>query len=194
MQTMKNTIFKAQDVIQATELWVENTVIELNLCPFAKRELVKKRIRFMASNATSERDLLSDLETECERLLENTNIETSLIIHPNVLQDFYDYNQFLSLAEALLRKLNIEGVLQIASFHPNYQFGGTEPDDAENYSNRSPFPTLHLLREESLDNAIDNYPDVDDIPSNNIKRLNALGAEHMQNRLMACLTPQNREH
>lgn len=188
---MQNTVCKTQDIIQATESWVENTVIELNLCPFAKREFVKKRIRFMASHATSEHDLLNDLQAECALLLESKDIETSLIIHPNVLQDFYDYNQFLSLAEALLQKLNIEGVLQIASFHPNYQFGGTEPDDAENYSNRSPFPTLHLLREESLDNAIDNYPDVDDIPNNNIKRLNTLGTDHLRNRLMACLTPKN---
>lgn len=188
---MQDTELKAQHAIQATELWVKNTVIDLNLCPFAKRELVKNRIRFMVSDATSERDLLKDLEIECELLLENTHIETSLIIHPNVLQDFDNYNQFLSLAEALLRKLNIEGVLQIASFHPHYQFGGTGPSDAENYSNRSPFPTLHLLREESLDDAIDNYPDVDNIPSNNIQRLNALGTEHMQNRLMACLTPEN---
>lgn len=188
---MQDTTMKAQHAIQATELWVKNTVIDLNLCPFAKRELVKNRIRFIVSDAASERDLLKDLEIECELLLKNSNIETSLIIHPYVLQDFHDYNQFLSLAEALLRKSDIEGILQIASFHPNYQFGGTEPNDAENYSNRSPFPTLHLLREESLDNAIDNYPDVDSIPSNNIKHLNALGADHMQNRLMACLTPKS---
>ena len=161
-------------------------MIELNLCPFAKRELVKQRIRFTPTDVTSEHDLLALLQAECELLLTNETIETSLIIHPNVLQDFYDYNEFLSLAEDLLRKLDIEGELQIASFHPNYQFAGTKPEDAENYSNRSPYPTLHLLREASLEMAIDTYPNVDDIPNNNIARLNSLGANHLHDRLKKC--------
>jgi len=167
----------SDQVLTTTRKWVESFVIGLNLCPFAKKELVQDRIRFIVSEASTEIDLLISLKKEIELLEGDTSIETTLLIHPNVLNDFGDYNQFLSHADELLVHLNFEGVFQIASFHPNYQFAGTTPRDAENYTNRSPFPILHLLREESLESAIEQYDDVDQIPSRNIAKMNELGLE-----------------
>ena len=160
--------------------------MDLNLCPFAKRELVKNRVRFAVTQATTEEQLLTALQTELELLSRETSIETTLLIHPNVLHDFYDYNQFLSYAEELLVEMKLEGVYQIASFHPDYRFAGTEPADAENYTNRSPYPLLHLIREESLERAIAAYPDVDTIPLRNTELMNTLGEDKLQQLLQAC--------
>lgn len=157
--------------------WVEALVVGENLCPFAKRELVKNRVRFSLSEAVSEEELLTDLSQELALLEQEDRIETTLLIHPRLLNNFYDYNQFLDLADALLAEMDLEGVFQIASFHPRYQFDGTLPDDVENYTNRSPYPMLHLLREDSLEQRIADYPDVDAIPENNIRRLRELGLE-----------------
>ena len=165
---------------------METVVVGLNLCPFAKRELVKNSVRFSVSCAESEEQLLADLQEELEVLDRNESIETSLLIHPRVLQSFYDYNQFLDYADGLLLQMNLEGVYQIASFHPQYQFGGTEPDDAENYTNRSPYPMLHLLREESLERAIADYPDSDLIPERNIELMRRMGHEKLQALLESC--------
>lgn len=162
-------------------------VVGLNLCPFAKRELVKNRVRFVVTNATSEGPLLVALEDELELLSNKASVETTLLIHPDVLQDFYTYNQFLNSADALLQQMKLEGVYQIASFHPDYQFGGTEQDDVENYTNRSPYPMLHLIREESLERAIASYPDVDNIPERNKKLMESLGEIKMKELLGACL-------
>jgi hypothetical protein len=151
---------------------VESLVVGLNLCPFAKRELVKNRIRFSVTEAVTEEQLLADLQAELELL--------------DSLQEFYNYNQFLSYADSLLVQMGLNGVYQIASFHPDYQFGGTEPDDVENYTNRSPYPLLHLIREESLERGIANYPDSDQIPERNIALLNSLGRDKMQALLQAC--------
>jgi hypothetical protein len=161
--------------VKRTRAWVESFVIGLNLCPFAKKELVNDRIRFHATNAETENDLLIELQKELKLLQDNESIETTLLIHPSVLNDFEDYNQFLGLADDLLVTLHLEGVFQIASFHPDYQFADTHPDDAENYTNRSPFPTLHLLREESLEKAIEHYDDVSLIPARNIAKMNEMG-------------------
>lgn len=177
-----------EPVIAAVRTWVETLVVDLNLCPFAKRELVKKRVRFFVSDAADDEQLLDDLETELALLHQDDAIETTLLIHPDVLQDFFDFNQFLTRAENRVQQLKLKGVFQIASFHPDYQFGGTEPGDAENYTNKSPYPILHLLRETSLDRAIANYPDADLIPERNIERLEELGPEKMQALLQACLT------
>jgi len=166
--------------------WVESLVVGLNLCPFAKRELVKNRVRFSVTEAVTEEQLLADLQAELELLNSDEAIETTLLIHPKVLQEFYDYNQFLSYADSLLAQMGLNGVYQIASFHPDYQFGGTEPDDVENYTNRSPYPMLHLIREESLERSIANYPDSDQIPERNIELLNSLGRDKMQASLQAC--------
>lgn len=165
---------------------MESVVVDLNLCPFAKRELVKNRVRFYVSEATTEEQLLSDLQAELELLSSDETIETTLLIHPEVLQDFYDYNQFLDYVDDLLEQLELEGIYQVASFHPDYQFGGTEPDDVENYTNKSPYPMLHLIRESSLEKAIASYPDPDKIPERNIELLETMGREKMKALLQAC--------
>ena len=165
---------------QATRDWLESVVIELNLCPFAQREFVNNRVRFAISDANSELQLLQALESELQLLFGDTTIETTLVVHPQVLGEFGAYNQFLDLADGLLAQMNLEGVFQIASFHPDYQFAGTEPDDAENYTNRAPYPTLHILREASLAKAIASTPDIDQVPERNIQTMNALGAENLK--------------
>src|SRR6056297_2265530 len=175
------------EIISATRKWVEDVVVGYNLCPFAKRELVRNRVRFVVSEAKTEDELLQALHSELQRLEDEPEIETTLLIHPGVLQDFGPYNEFLDAADGLLAYLDMEGVYQIASFHPDYQFAETEPDAAENYTNRSPFPMLHLLREASLEAAIDSYPDVDGIPEKNIELMNELGSDKMRSILHSCL-------
>ena len=176
-------------VAAAVRQWVETVVIGLNLCPFAKRELDKDRVRFFVSDAITERGLLLDLEAELYLLEKNASITTTLLIHPRVLETFYDYNQFLNQAEGLLQQMELDGIYQIASFHPDYQFGGTEPDDAENYTNRSPYPILHLLREESLDQVLESTEHAEQIPIRNIKLMNTMGSKELSVLLKACLGP-----
>lgn len=166
--------------------WLESVVIELNLCPFAKHELANDRVRFAVTDAASEEGLLMALESELELLQRDASIETTLLIHPAVLEDFYDYNEFLNFADGLLVQMKLEGVFQIASFHPNYQFGGTDPDDLENYTNRSPHPILHIIREDSLGKVIAEHPDTGQIPSRNIAKMNSLGRSKLQDLLQAC--------
>ena len=173
-------------VINSVRRWVETVVIGLNLCPFARRELANNRVRFSVSKAVAEEQLLVDLRAELSILVEVEDIETILLIHPGVLQGFFDFNQFLTDAEMLLVEMGVEGVFQIASFHPDYQFGGSDPDDVENYTNRSPFPMLHLIREESLERAIAGYPDADEIPDRNMELMRSLGHSHMRALLLAC--------
>lgn len=175
-----------QAIINTTHNWVQNLVIDLNLCPFARKELVNNRIRFTLSEVDTPDELLAVLEEELTRLTSDHGIETTLLIHPCVLQDFYDYNDFLVEADALLVALGLDGVYQIASFHPEYQFAGTEPDDVENTTNRAPYPMLHLLREASLEKAIERYPDTENIPRHNIERVTRLGSEKMAALLLAC--------
>ena len=174
-------------VVQSVRKWVETVVVELNLCPFAGRELLDNRVRFATTKAITEEQLLMALQEELEFLNSDLSVETTLLIHANVLQDFYDYNQFLSIADALLVEMGLEGIYQVASFHPGYQFGGTDPGDVENYTNRSPYPMLHILREASLEQAIASYPDVDQIPARNVALMNTLGQEKLQEILRACL-------
>lgn len=176
----------SDEVVLVVRKWVEAFVVEMNLCPFAKRELVKNRVRFVTSTATTSEQLLQDVRTELELLNSDPAVETTLLIHPDVLQDFYDFNDFLSFTDRLLVQMELEGIYQIASFHPDYQFGGTEPGDAENYTNRAPYPVLHLLREDSLEQVIASYPDVDDIPERNIELMNKLGQDKLQTLLKAC--------
>lgn len=166
--------------------WVETVVVGLNLCPFAKRELVNDRVRFSVSEAETEEQLLADLQAELELLNNDEAVETTLLIHPGVLQDFFDYNQFLNYVDSLLVQMELEGVYQVASFHPDYQFSGTRPDDVENYTNRSPYPMLHLIREDSLERAIAGYPHPERIPERNIELLESLGRDKMQALLKAC--------
>lgn len=178
-----------EEIIHAVRQWVETFVVGMNLCPFAKRELVKKRVRFVTTAATTAEQLLQVLQTELELLNEDPSVETTLLIHPAVLQDFYDFNDFLGCADSLLVDMELEGIYQLASFHPDYQFGGTRPGDAENYTNRAPYPVLHLLREESLERVIADYPDVDDIPERNIALMNRLGQDKLEALLKLCLKP-----
>ncbi|MFB0963596.1 MAG: DUF1415 domain-containing protein [Pseudomonas sp.] len=178
-----------EEIIHAVRQWVETFVVGMNLCPFAKRELVKKRVRFVTTAATTAEQLLQVLQTELELLNEDPSVETTLLIHPAVLQDCYDFNDFLGCADSLLVDMELEGIYQLASFHPDYQFGGTQPGDAENYTNRAPYPVLHLLREESLERVIADYPDVDDIPERNIALMNRLGQDKLEALLKLCLKP-----
>ncbi len=165
------------EIIAATRLWLEKAVIGLGLCPFAAKAYQQQQIRYRVSAQRSTTGLLDDLKRELRHLqgADPQDCETSLLIHPQVLGDFLDYNDFLDEADALLRALDLEGEVQIASFHPRYQFAGSAPDDIENYSNRSPYPMLHLLREASVTRAISTYPGVHDISSNNTNTLRDLG-------------------
>lgn len=175
-----------EKIINPVRHWLETLVVGLNLCPFAKRELMNNRVRFSVTEAVTEAELLNDLHAELELLNHDQAVATTLLIHPNVLQDFLDYNQFLSYADDLLAQMGLEGIFQIASFHPGYQFAGTRLDDVENYTNRSPYPLLHLIREESLERAIANYPDTNRIPKHNIGLLESLGKDKMQALMQAC--------
>ncbi|MEY8879742.1 MAG: DUF1415 domain-containing protein [Leptothrix sp. (in: b-proteobacteria)] len=174
----EHTLAPSDDgVIHATRRWLERAVIGLNLCPFAKAVHVKEQVRFVVSAATTPDELLADLVRELEHLAEVSadKTDTTLLMHPQVLGDFLDYNDFLDVADAALEELQLDGILQIASFHPDYQFDGTGPDDVENLSNRSPYPTLHLLREDSIDAAVAAFPEAADIYERNIETLKRLG-------------------
>ena len=175
-----------EQALGAVRRWVERFIVELDLCPFAGRELLRNRIRFVVTESTTEEHLLSALETELALLNNDEGVETTLLIHPDVLRDFVDYNQFLDRADQLLMQMGLEGVLQLASFHPDYQFAGTAADDAENYTNRAPYPLLHILREASVERSIAAYPDVEQIPVRNIALMNRLGLEKLQALLRDC--------
>jgi hypothetical protein len=162
-----------------TRAWVDRVVIGLNLCPFAKAPQVKGQVRYVLSKATTTEALLTDLAHELGRLAEAPadRIETTLLVHPQVLTDFAAYNDFLDLAEGAAVELGLEGVIQVASFHPQYQFADSTADDVSNATNRSPYPTLHLIREESIDRAVAAFPAAESIFEANIQTMLALGAE-----------------
>ncbi|WP_322095035.1 DUF1415 domain-containing protein [Paraburkholderia bannensis] len=165
------------EIIDATRHWLTRAVIGLNLCPFAKSVHVKGQIRYAISEATDLEGVLTDLETELRTLAETdpADIDTTLLILPHALADFIEYNDALHFADLLLGQLRLDGALQIASFHPQYQFEGSEPDDIENYTNRAPYPILHLLREDSIERAVDAFPDAADIYERNQETLRRLG-------------------
>jgi len=163
-----------------TRHWVDTMVVGLNLCPFAKRELIKNRVRFVENNEDSLESLLQQLESELKLLSESPEIETTLVIATQQLENFDDYLDALALADQLLAMMSMRGEFQIASFHPDYQFDGTDVDDVENYTNRSPFPTFHLLREASLEAVIERYPDTEDIPERNIALMQSMGIDRIK--------------
>ena len=166
-------------VIAATRSWLERAVIGLNLCPFAKVVHARRQVRFVCSDASTPEALLAQLGEEL-LLLRDTpadDVDTTLLVHPQVLGDFLDYNDFLDTADALVAELGLEGVLQVASFHPDYQFAGSAPDDVENFTNRAPYPTLHLLREDSVSRAVAAFPDADAIVERNLATLRRLGID-----------------
>ncbi|MBU0653796.1 MAG: DUF1415 domain-containing protein [Gammaproteobacteria bacterium] len=175
--------------IAQTRCWLENVVLRHNLCPFAHKPFNAGQIRYVVTDSARPEFLLEDLLNELESLratpVEET--ETILLIHPNTLEDFLDYNDFLDVVDALLADGGFEGEFQVASFHPDYQFADTQPDDAENYTNRSPWPMLHLIREDSLEKAIASYPGADAIPERNVETMNTLGTQHHQAVLENCL-------
>ncbi|VVE48668.1 peptidase [Pandoraea fibrosis] len=164
-------------VIAATRHWLTRAVIGLNLCPFAKAVHVKDQIRYVVSAARDMEGALLDLERELQGLAEADpqEIDTTLLILPYALLDFHEYNDALFFAERMLKQLHLEGELQIASFHPDYQFEGTTPDDAENYTNRSPYPILHLLRESSIDRAVEAFPEAETIFERNEALMRKMG-------------------
>lgn len=168
-----------EDVIAATRAWLEKAVIGLDLCPFARSVYLRDQVRFVVSEAETPEALLADLVKELRTLSEADPeaVDTTLLIHPWVLEDFLEYNDFLDVAEAAVAGLGLEGEIQVASFHPQYQFADTEPDDAENYTNRSPYPILHLLREASVERAVASFPDAAEIFEKNIETMRRLGPE-----------------
>ena len=163
--------------IVETRAWVERVVIGLKLCPFAPAPALKGLIRYAMSEAETPEALLEDLATELQHLVASPleEVETTLLVHPQVLQDFHDFNDFLEIADEALRMWGLEGEIQIASFHPQYQFAGTDPDDIGNATNRSPYPMLHLLREQSIARAVDAFGDTRSISAANLETLEKLG-------------------
>ena len=166
-------------VIEDTQLWLNKAVIGLNLCPFAKAVVTKKQVRYVVCMDSEPEQVLKMLQEEMQLLI-NTDaavLDTTLLIAPHLLPDFLEFNEFLFDCDSVLLSMELEGVLQIADFHPRYQFAGTEPDDISNFTNRAPYPTLHLLREESIDKAVAAFPDASLIYERNVQVLEALGKE-----------------
>jgi hypothetical protein len=169
----------SQVAIEDTRVWLERAVIGLNLCPFAKGVYVKEQIHYAVSSARTPEDLLQDLVVELKELmaLDPSVRDTTLLIAPDCLGDFLDFNDFLTQADQALVDLELDGVLQIASFHPDFQFAGTAADDITNFTNRTPYPTLHLLREDSIDRAVEAFPQAESIFEQNMQTMAQLGAE-----------------
>ncbi len=192
MQTSPNSINHHDNpVIAETQAWIEKAVIGLNLCPFAKSVYVKQQIRYVVSAANDVAVLAAELEAELLALqaADPVKTDTTLLILPDTLGDFLDYNDFLTVADNLLEELKLDGDIQIASFHPDYQFAGTAADDIENYTNRSPYPILHLLREASIERAVDAFPEAEMIFEKNMETLRKLGHQGWQ---ALNLKPENR--
>ncbi|MDD9194457.1 DUF1415 domain-containing protein [Aliivibrio sp. S3MY1] len=168
-----------QKIEQDIQQWLEDVVIGLNLCPFAAKPNRNKQIKIFVSEATTEEVLLEDVLQELMNLDSKTaeELETTLVAIPNMLQDFMNYNFFLDWVDALIKQQEWEGIYQIATFHPDYCFGGAEPEDDENLTNRSPYPVLHLIREESMEKVLKHYPNPEAIPDTNIARVEALTPE-----------------
>ena len=165
------------EVLNQTRHWLEKAVIGLNLCPFAKAVYVKNQVRLVVSQARHADDLLEELDSELDRLVNMPaeELDTTLLIHPTLFDDFLDFNDFMEVAEGVLDEHELEGIVQLASFHPKFQFDGTELGDIGNYTNRAPFAILHLLREESIERAVQAFPRAEAIFEENIKTLEKLG-------------------
>ena len=166
-----------EEILAATRIWLEKAVIGLNLCPFAKAVYVKNQVRLVVSRARHADDLLEELDRELDLLVATPaeEIDTTLLIHATLFEDFLDFNDFLEVADDVVEEHELEGVIQLASFHPRFQFDGTEPDDISNYTNRAPFAMLHLLREASVEKAVEAFPEAETIFQENIKTLEKLG-------------------
>ena len=176
---MTNSKVNAQVAIADTQRWLERAVIGLNLCPFAKAVHVKGLIHYAVSEATTAAELFADLKNELNSLVAGVSIasDTTLLIAPHCLQNFLDFNDFLGKADKLIAKMKLEGTIQLANFHPQYQFAGTAPDDITNFTNRAPYPTLHLLRESSIDQAVEAFPEAEAIFEVNMATMERLGVQ-----------------
>jgi len=182
--TSKNSdSFDSQVVEQRVMQWLQDVVIGLNLCPFANKPTRAGQVRLRVSEALNEEALLMDVEAELQRLDAEpvATLETTLVIAPQMLTDFWDFNQFIGWVEALINRNGWQGVYQLATFHPNYCFAGAEPEDAENLTNRAPYPILHLIREDSMAEVLARHPDPESIPEDNIRRVNALSEDERRN-------------
>lgn len=178
-----------QQIISATQTWLDSFIIALNICPFARRERQRNSIRYRIAHTDQTAQTLETLIEECCHLDAHPETETTLLILPNGFSDFDDYLDMLAIAERLLLVQNYEGIYQLASFHPDYCFAmnnETEAEDPANYTNRSPYPMLHIIREESLENALASYPDPENIPVRNIKLTRELGIPKLRALLAAC--------
>ena len=181
-----------ENVITNTQYWVKSTVIHYNLCPFAGAAFASDRVGFEVSTATTQEQLLEDCLLAIQQMLATPReeLETSLLIHPYVMNDFSEYNDFLGVIDVLLEETELAGIVQVASFHPDYCFADSSENDAANFTNRSPYPMLHLLREDSISEAVDEWAerslDVELIPVRNIETLRKLGADILASQLKAC--------
>jgi uncharacterized protein len=173
-------MMQENQIIAAVSTWLHQVVIGLQLCPFASKPAQENGVRFKVTDAQDDEYLLEALKSECEFLVSAPEVETSLLIVANHLDDFWSYNQFLVWVNQLIKREGYEGVFQIASFHPDYCFAGTDPEDAENLTNRSPYPILHIIREASLEKALRHFPDIDQVPEKNKQKINALSSEQKQ--------------
>lgn len=176
-----------QIIIEQTKCWLSSVIIDLNFCPFAKREFVKESICYEVSTSSGLEANLHELARALEYLDDHAEIETTLLIFAETFSDFDDFLELIDYADQLVDELGYRSTYQLAHFHPDYCFADAEQDDAANYTNRAPFPTLHLLREDSLQKAIDKHPDTANIPDNNINLARKLGADKLQTRLTNCL-------
>ncbi len=176
-QESPNTDINA--ITEQVDQWLNDVVIGLNLCPFAAKPQRNKQIKIFDSEASQEEALLEDILLQLIELsnTEPEKLETTLVVVPNMLQDFWDYNFFIDWVEGLIKQQDWEGIFQVATFHPDYCFGGAEPEDDENLTNRSPYPVFHLIREESMEKVLKHYPDPESIPDTNIARVSALSEE-----------------
>ncbi|MET2954685.1 DUF1415 domain-containing protein [Vibrio harveyi] len=176
-QESPNTDINA--ITEQVDQWLNDVVIGLNLCPFAAKPQRNKQIKIFVSEASQEEALLEDILLQLIELsnTEPEKLETTLVVVPNMLQNFWDYNFFIDWVEGLIKQQDWEGIFQVATFHPDYCFGGAEPEDDENLTNRSPYPVFHLIREESMEKVLKHYPDPESIPDTNIARVSALSVE-----------------
>jgi len=168
--------------------WLENVVIGFNLCPFAKKPYLKNSVRIKVEGSALEDDIYLSLMKEMS-ILDAKNVselETTLLVIPNILSSFEDYNDFLFSVNELIKSIDREGVYQLASFHPEYQFADTEKNDVENFTNRSPYPIFHIIREDSLNHALESYPNSDAIPERNIKKMKSLNASELRHFFSWC--------
>jgi hypothetical protein len=175
-----------ENIIKQTEAWLTSFIINYSICPFAKREHDRASIRYSVVESTELSQCLESVIKECLHLDSKTDIETTLLIFPNCFNDFNNYLDFLALAESLLIDQHYEGIYQLASFHPDYCFDGENPNDPANYTNRSPHPMLHLIRETSLEHALSSYPHPEEIPERNIALTRQLGLKKLQAILQKC--------